>query len=127
MTQDVIPRCEIRGHGDGPAIIVRDEHICSPGSRIGAADKTELIDFKPLQCCFVDGLAGAVAVGHVVDDGSFVRIGPGGPLELYFFAGLDGCFEATVCGATVTDYVGRGVGGGGHEAVVEVLGRGPGD
>lgn len=80
-----------------------------------------MIDLKPFQGCFIDGFAWTIAVGKVVDDWTLVGYGPWRPLKFDFSARSDRSFDLGWCCGYVADDVGRSVGSGSDESVVEVL------
>ena len=58
MADDIVTRPESWRNGDCPAVVVCDQSVSGPSSRVTAAKKSLLIDLEPFQFGFVDSLEG---------------------------------------------------------------------
>lgn len=140
VADDVVTGLERRGDGDVVGEAVVDQVVCGPGTGVGAADQTSLIDLDPRQSGLVNG-GGVIGLGNVGDDGAVVlwhillvirlhnildcnvrntyRVGPGVPGSSEGTTGGNGSVvQETVGSILVADDVGGTVGIGGDVAVV---------
>lgn len=128
VTEDVVAGGDGGRDLDHPAVVVVDQLVSTPGAGdLGVADETDTVDLEELQIGLVDGLAAAVAARQVVQDGTVVGVGPGGPLDVDLLTGTDDNVGLGVCGVLVADDVRVAVGIGRDETVAGVGGRPGGD
>ena len=120
VAEHVVTRGERGRDSHAPRVVVGDHLVGRP-----VVGEANAVDLDPLERGLVGGRALAIALGDVGEHGTDVAFGPLGPLEVDLAAGLDGAGGGGCLGVLVADDVGVGVGVGGDEAVVEVLG-GPG-
>lgn len=125
VAEDVLARSDAGGDGGDPGVVVGDHVGGSPGLAVNV--ETTGINLDELKGLLVDGGAVIAAVGKVGDDGALVRVGPGGPLNVDVLTGSNSGVGLSVGSTLVADDVGVGVGRGGDEAVVKILGDGPTD
>lgn len=124
VTENVVARGDVLGDLYEPGACVGNEHIRRPGTRVRPVEVTDLVDLEKLERGLVNGLAVAVAVGQVVQNGPLVRVGPGdGPLDGDGVARVDRCVAACWSGVLVADDVARLIGIWGDKAVVSVGSR----
>lgn len=71
VADDVVASLEGRGDGNVPGETVLDQLVRSPGTRVGAADQTSLVDLDPRQGSLVNG-GRVIGRGNVGDDGTVV-------------------------------------------------------
>lgn len=81
VPQDILPRCYIRRNRDGPCVVVGNESVSRPGTRVASRQQADSVDFEPSQRRFIDRRTGPITRGEIVDDGPVVGGGPGGPFE----------------------------------------------
>lgn len=105
MAQHVVARLEIFGNLYNPGIVVADQHVRGPGARVSATEKANAINLKEFKCSLIHGLAGAIAVGQVVNDGAFVWPRNRHPLEKHRVSGIDRCVPLCVGPILVADYI----------------------
>ena len=73
VTEDVVAIGDVAGDGDSAAVVVGNEVVSGPGTRLsGVADQTTLVDLEEFQGSLVNIGTVAITVGHVGDDGTVV-------------------------------------------------------
>lgn len=105
MAKHVVARREILGDLDNPGVVVGNQHVRGPVARIAAADEANTINLEELKRRLVDGLAVAIAVGQVVDNGAWVWPWNRHPLEEHGVSSLDGRVPFSIGGILVADDV----------------------
>ena len=121
VTEDVLSSRDGAGHSDGPGVVVADQLGGSPLAVLVAGG----VNFEELQVRSL-GRGWVVDLRHVVDDGTDVGLGPGGPLDVDGSSSSDLGDLSTGGGVLVAgNFVHFGVHGGVDEAVVEALRAGP--
>ena len=121
MTEDVLSGRDGARYSDGPGVVVADQLSSSPLAVLVASS----IDLEELQIRSL-GRGWVVDLRHVVDDGTDVGIGPGGPLDIDGSSSSDLGDLSTGGGVLVAgNLVHVGVHGGIDEAVVKALRAGP--
>jgi len=124
VAEDVVSGLEVGGDLNEPAVAVLAKIIGSPG--LGDAVVASTVNLEPLEGGLVDGLAGAVAVGQIVDNGTDVAIGPlRGPDNADLVTGVDGGRALSRGAALVADHIGCAKIVGLDEAVVLLKGSPP--
>lgn len=121
VTEHVLTRSNGARDSHSPGQVVLDELCGSPLAVV----VTSLVDLEEVQ---VGGFSrgGIVNLGHVVDNGTNVGIGPGVPLDVDGSSGSNLGDFGTSGGVLVASNLGHiGVHGGIDEAVVEAFGAGP--
>ena len=73
MAKDVVSRGNVGGDLQAPRVPVGGEHLAGVEAGLALRDEAGAVDFEELERFLVDGLAGPVAVGEVVDNGAGVR------------------------------------------------------
>ena len=117
VTEDVLSSRDGAGHSNGPGVVVADQLGGSPLAVLVAGS----VDLEELQVRSL-GRSWVVDLGHVVDDGTDVGFGPGGPLDVDRSSSSDLGDLSTGSGVLVAgNLVHVGVHGGVDEAVVEAL------
>jgi hypothetical protein len=121
VAENVVTRSDGAGDRDGPGQVVLDELGGSPLTILVANG----VDLEELQVSSLSR-GGVIDLGHVVDNGTDVRLGPGVPLDVNLSSGSDRGNLSTSCSILVaSNLVHVGVHGGVNEAVVEALRAGP--
>lgn len=128
VADDVAPRGEGRGDGEGPGVVIGDELLGRPAAGAPRGEEAGLVDFEELERGLVvgDARARAVAVGHVGEDGAEVGAGPRRPEQFDLLAGGHGDVECARCGGVVADDVGGLVGARRDETDADVVVGPPG-
>lgn len=121
VTEDVLSSRNGAGHSNGPGIVVADQLGGSPLAVLVAGG----IDLEELQVRSLSR-SWVVNLSHVVDDGTDVGLGPGGPLDVDGSSSSDLGDLSTGGGVLVAgDLVHFGIHGGINEAVIKALRAGP--
>lgn len=121
VAEDVVSGLEVGGDLNEPAVAVLAKVIRSPG--LSHTIVTSTANLEPLEGGLVDSLAGAVAVGEIVDDGADVAIGPlRGPDNVDLVTSVDGGRALPRSAALVADHIGVAEVVGLNEAVVLLKG-----
>jgi hypothetical protein len=79
VAENIVSGSDVVRNTDGPLVVVRHQDISGKG--VGRGDEAGTGDLEEAEIVLVDVLAGAVTGGEVVEDGTFVRLGPVGPLQ----------------------------------------------
>jgi len=121
VAENVVAGSDRAGDSDRPGQVVVDELGGSPLTIL----VTSGVDLEELQVSSLSR-GGVVDLGHVVDNGTNVRLGPGVPLDVNLSSSSDCGDLSTSSSILVASNLGHvGVHGGVDEAVVEALGAGP--
>lgn len=105
MAQHIVTCLEILGNLDNPGIVVANQHVRGPGARVSATEKTNAINLEEFKSSLINGLAGAIAVGHIVNDGALVWPWNRHPLEKHRVSGFDRRVPLCIGAILVADYV----------------------
>lgn len=125
VTEDIVTRSDGLGNFDHPAVVVLDQLVITPGTRnIRVVHQANAVDLEELERGLVNRFAALTAVGQIVHDGTVVRVGPFGPLNVDAVTCLHSNVALGVRRVLVADNVGRGVIFRADEAVAGV-GSGP--
>lgn len=106
MAQNVVARREILGDLYNPGIIVGDQHVRGPVAWIPATDETNAVNLEEFKRSLIHGLAIAIAVGQVVNNGTWMWPRNRHPLEEYRISGFDRRVPLSIGSILVTDDVG---------------------
>lgn len=120
VTEDVLASGKSLGHGNGPCVVLANHLDGSPLATLVAVS----INLSPLEIGFGNGGDIAGVGSNVGDDGTHVRLRPGGPVELdgTTSSNLGQSIDRAISASSlVADDVGCVERIWGNEAVVEVL------
>lgn len=107
MAQNVVSRLEILGDLHNPGVIIGDQYVRGPVARIPATDEANTINLEEFKSSLIHGLAIAIAVGQIVNDGAWVWPRNRHPLEEHSVSSFDRCVPSSIGGILMADDVRR--------------------